>query len=331
MTSATKSLGRRVARVGLAALISITGLSGASMAVRAAPSASAVDAGSVPVLSVRAAAECPSGEFLGDLKAHAANAAYPPPSMLVTCTDAQVVVRTNGIPTFPFVTKTPNRLRAQDFAFRFTRAPIAAESPGALNLGPIGVAVDGLPVYGPFEAPRDGTADPAADGILDDCGGHAGPAGEYHVHATPACLPADRMATPGAVVGYALDGFPIVSPLVCDDEACTSMRTVRSGWVQVSGERNVWSRYAWQDGAGDLDRCNGMTGVDGQYRYYAVSTFPYFLGCYHGDPGTNGGVGGNVRVAAEAIQGALTGRPGPPGGDTMAPPPGQPMAPRPRR
>lgn len=341
MTSAATLWGRRLARVAVAASISVTGLSASSFAVRAAPSDLGVDVGGSHVAVATASTECPTEAFLSDLVANPANGAFPPPSVSVSCTDTQVVVRTNGIPTFRFVMRTPNPLRAQDLAFRFTREPVAAPTPGALNLGAIGIAIDGLPIYGPFEAPFDGTADPAADGILDDCGGHAGPAGEYHVHATPACLPADLMMTPGAVVGYALDGYPIVAPVTCDDDACTMTRTVRSGWVQVSTDRNVWARYAWREGAGDLDRCNGMTGADGRYRYYAVATFPYFMGCYRGDPAANGGQGANVTAGAGAIpsrgQGGEGDRPsngappGRPGDFTLAPPTRQPMAPRPRR
>jgi hypothetical protein len=341
MTTTATIWGRRLARVAVAASISVTGLSASSFAARAAPGALGVDGVGSHVVVATASTECPTGAFLSGLVANPANRAFPPPSVSVSCSDTQVVVRTNGIPTFPFVTRTPNSLRVQDLAFRFTLAPVEAPVPGALNLGAIGIAIDGLPIYGPFEAPFDGTAAPEVDGILDDCGGHAGPAGEYHVHATPACLPADRMVTPGAVVGYALDGYPIVAPVTCDDDACTMTRTVRSGWVQVSTDRIVWSRYAWQEGAGDLDRCNGMTGADGQYRYYAVATFPYFMGCYRGDPVANGGHGARLTAGAGAItsrgQGAEGGRPsnGPPpvrsGELTLAPPTGQPMAPRPRR
>ena len=91
------------------------------------------------------------------------------------------------------------------------------------------------------------------------------------------------MATPDTVVGYALDGFPIMSPLLCADDDCATIVSVRSSYRQVSTARMVWSRYGYVDGLGDLDRCNGMTGPDGEYRYYAVSTFPYFLGCYTGE------------------------------------------------
>ena len=229
---------------------------------------------------------CPAGRFISYLPAHPANSGVPAPAVTVVCSDTQVVVRTNGIPTFPFVAKTPNPLRVQDFTFRIPLTPVIARTPGALNLGAIGVAVDGLPIYGPFEAPAQGTADPLADGILDSCGGHSGPSGEYHVHATPACLPADLMATPDTVVGYALDGFPIMSPLLCADDDCATIVSVRSSYQQVSTARMVWSRYGYVDGLGDLDRCNGMTGPDGEYRYYAVRTFPYFLGCYAGGVGT---------------------------------------------
>ena len=239
--------------------------------------------GESPVGAVVSA--CPAGRFLSDLPAHPANSGVPAPVVSVVCSDTQVTVRTNGIPTFPFVAKTPNPLRAQDFTFRFPRTPMGAGTPGALNLGAIGVAVDGLPIYGPFEAPAQGTADPLVDGILDNCGGHAGPAGDYHVHATPACLPADLMATPGTVVGYALDGFPIMSPVLSADQDCANTVAVRSRYQQVSTARMVSSRYGYVEGLGALDRCNGMTGPDGEYRYHAVTTFPYFLGCYVGEVG----------------------------------------------
>ncbi len=270
----------------VAGLIATVGLSFSALASshEEGPLSGVASVGTAAVGLVASA--CPVGQFVRDLRGHPANTGVPAPAMTVGCSDTQVVVRTNGIPTFPFVAKTPNPLRVQDFTFRFPLTPVVAEMPGALNLGAIGVAVDGLPIYGPFEAPAQGTADPLADGILDSCGGHTGPAGDYHIHATPACLPTELMATPGTVLGYALDGFPIMSPLLCADDDCATIVAVRSSYQQVSTARMVWSRYGYVEGLGDLDRCNGMRGPDGEYRYYAVTTFPYFLACYTGEVGT---------------------------------------------
>ena len=70
------------------------------------------------------------------------------------------------------------------------------------------------------------------------------------------------------------------------DEACEQRVTFVSGWEQTGDP----STYAWDNHAyvgGDdptvLDRCNGRVGPDGSYRYHATSTFPYILGCYHGE------------------------------------------------
>ncbi len=333
----------RIGRVGIALGLAAAGWSGGSRHASASGELSGVAALMAAPTAVASPAPCPTGTFLANLPANPANVGFPAPSVLVTCTDTRVTVRTNAIPTFAFVARTPNPLRTQDLTFRFPRVPVAASTPGALALGVIGMAVDGLPIYGPFEAPAHGSADPAADGILDACGGHTGPAGEYHVHATSACLPSGLMGMPGAIVGYALDGYPIVSPVTCTDDACTSTRTARSSWAQVSTARSAWSRYAFQEGTGDLDRCNGMTGPDGQYRYVAVSSFPYFLGCYHGEvaattggPGASAGAGRARGAAPEASmlpgrQAVPPGRPEPGGKQAVPPTPVRPMPLRPRR
>ena len=41
--------------------------------------------------------------------------------------------------------------------------------------------------------------------------------------------------------------------------------------------------YAFEEGSGDLDACNGME-VDGQYGYYLTGGFPYVLSCFTGTP-----------------------------------------------
>jgi hypothetical protein len=160
-------------------------------------------------------------------------------------------------------------------------------------LGPVGIIVDGLPLYGPNEAPQQGTGDPYLDGILDFCDGHTGPRGDYHYHARPDCLfKAEARALDGRVVGYAFDGITILAPYVCADKECTEIKKLTSSWQKTSEARNAWESHGYVAGSGDLDRCNGRVGADGKYHYYATDTFPYLLACYKGVPTRNGAGGG---------------------------------------
>ena len=97
----------------------------------------------------------------------------------------------------------------------------------------------------------------------DVCDGHPQQAGQYHYHAVPSCL---LGASKGAstVVGFARDGFPIVV------------------------ERNAAGELPTN---ADLDECHGRTSpvlLDGEvvttYHYSATYEFPYFIGCYRGEP-----------------------------------------------
>lgn len=218
---------------------------------------------------------------------------YAAPFVTATCTDDEVVVSANGIPDFTFTQVTPNRLTAQNHTWRFPRHPAIAAAPSAIPLvGAAAVAIDGLPIFGPTEAPRDGSRDPFLDEILDFCNGHTAPGGVYHFHARPECLIAGREGTPYLVLGYAFDGFPILGPWVCDDAACTSVREVQSGWEQVEASYGAtieaaWDAHRYVEGRSELDRCNGML-VDGLgYAYFATDTFPYLMGCYRGTPTAN--------------------------------------------
>lgn len=222
---------------------------------------------------------CPRGAFLS---VASANSGYPAPKLSVSCTATELVVVSNGIPNFTFVQKTPNGLVAQSYTWRIPLSPTAAATPAALPLGAIGVAVNGLPIYGPMEAPAQGSADPLLDGILDSCNGHTGPRGEYHLHARPDCIFETIAGQTSLVIGYAFDGYPIMAPYVCEDAGCGSVRELRSSYVKTSDARAAFEANTYVPGAGDLDQCNGMTGADGRYRYYATTSFPYFMGCFHG-------------------------------------------------
>lgn len=239
---------------------------------------------------------CPAELFLLDPQAHPANGAYPDPELAVDCTQEHLVVRSNGIPSFAFRQITPNDLQAQDYTWRIPRDARLADAPSDIPLlGPVAIMIDGLPIYGPNEAPTQGTADPYLDQILDACNGHTAQRGDYHYHARADCLlpavehPRDWV---GRVVGYGFDGFPILAPWVCVDEGCREVRMLESSWRRTQDLRNAWEAHEYVAGSGDLDRCNGRRDESGAYHYYATDSFPYLLGCYAGTPEDNGGAGG---------------------------------------
>ena len=74
------------------------------------------------------------------------------------------------------------------------------------------------------------------------------------------------------------------------------MKKLTSSWQRTQDVRDAWEAHEYVEGSGDLDRCNGQVGPDGEYRYYATDSFPYLLGCYVAEPIRNrsrdGGGGG---------------------------------------
>ncbi len=243
---------------------------------------------------------CGAKHFM-DVSTYDQTQAYPDPELEAECTETELVVRSNGIPNFEFVRTTPNDLQAQDYTWRMPITPTALAEPVDIPLlGPVAIAVNGLPIYGPNEAPTHGTADPVLDEILDFCAGHTAQRGDYHFHARPDCLYEDDEGNISLVIGYAFDGYPIVAPWVCVDGDCRRTRKLESSWRRTRDLRNAWEAHEYIEGAGDLDRCNGIEGEEGSYRYVASDTFPYLLGCYHGEAtvnrqGDGGGGGGGER------------------------------------
>lgn len=226
--------------------------------------------------------DCPAAHFLS-VQAHPANGAYPAPQLSATCTGSTLVVQSNGIPNFEFVQITPNRLQAQNYNWEIPLNPRPAAQPGDIPaLGAVAVAVNGIPIFGPNEAPQDDWGDPYLDGLLDYCNGHTAQQGIYHFHARPDCIFANIEGQVGLVIGYAFDGYPILAPYICQTEDCSQTQKVTSSWQRTQDVRNAWEAHQYVAGSGNLDRCNGMEMADGSYAYFATDTFPYFLACYHG-------------------------------------------------
>jgi hypothetical protein len=241
-------------------------------------------------------ADCAADHFI-EVGRGATNSQYPDPLLEVSCDGETATIRTNNIPNFAFVQTTPNALQAQDYTITIPQNPVVADETTAVPLvGISAIAVNGLLIFGPTEAPQDGSRDPYLDQILDDCNGHTAQQGNYHFHARPDCIFETIDGQVGLVIAYALDGFPILAPYLCVDAACTQTVEVASSWQLTNPAVDAaWEQHSYVAGSGDLDACNGMFLDDSSYVYFATDTFPYFMGCYVGEVGLNGNaLGGNA-------------------------------------
>jgi hypothetical protein len=226
-----------------------------------------------------------------------ANTEYPDPELTARCTDTTLIVESNAIIGYEYQAMTPNPLEAQAFVWEIPLTPTALATPVDIPLlGTVGFTRNGIPIYGPNEGPiPDPYGDPIYNAIVDWCLGHTGGDADYHYHAILAeCVLQDPPAAdgPSPILGFALDGYPIYGPRACVDVACTEIIEVRSGWVATGDPTTyAWDNHSYVGGSDRaiLDECNGRVQPDGSYGYHATETFPYVLGCYHGEADTGGG------------------------------------------
>ena len=180
----------------------------------------------------------------------------------VEVTDELLIVHSNGLPdhtTGQFPNRfNPNRILEQNYTFRIPRHPVFSEKVTRTPMGPIGVAINGVPFYNPYNAEGQ---DAAKNEVFDECCGHPDPMGRYHYHIYPRCVHTSFRDEPGEhspLIGYAFDGFAIYGP---------------------NGEGGK--------APADLDECNGHWDAQRGYHYHVTNKFPYLLGGYHGvvEPG----------------------------------------------
>jgi arylsulfate sulfotransferase len=231
------------------------------------------------------------------------------PKVTVTCSTTEVSVASNGIPNFDSVGNGRGGVDAtysvNQKTWKFPTNPTKAASTTSLTnvLGAIGVLVNGVQFYTPVEAPMDGFADAVKNGYTNFCGGHVD---QYHFHGFPECFFNQttlggtttflKDKTPGVVVGYAFDGFPVKSPY----ETCTTgadcvngVREIVSGYKYTgTGSYSTEAAFSFNTyiagyNGSTLDKCNGKTDSDGNYAYYATRQFPYYLACYVGTKTAN--------------------------------------------
>ena len=154
---------------------------------------------------------------------------------------------------------------AQNFwgsnAWRIPLNPAIASTTTSAVDGPIGVAINGVPIFNPCKQGGCQNGDTKALGELDSCNGHAGRADDYHYHAAPSCMMVGKPPNYWDThpVGWALDGFAIM------------------------GYNNPDGSVATRDAT-----CGGNTvatpNAPAGYAYHVTDQSPYVLSCFRGSP-----------------------------------------------
>ncbi len=195
----------------------------------------------------------------------------------------------------------PNTISAQRHSFRVPLKPQVADKITPRTMGKFGIAINGVP-FDPGANEfwqgdrRSGWQYEAMSGKidlgLDQNQAHVQPTGSYHYHGLPTGLVAvlgsdkNRML----LIGYAADGFPIYTPSGYSqpDDERSPLKRLKSSYRVKTGRRpsgpggaydgTFVQDYEFVKGAGDLDECNGRTGVTPEYpqgTYYYVITDEY--------------------------------------------------------
>ena len=187
----------------------------------------------------------------------------------VGCDSTYGYIAANGLATHTMMNGiTASNLQfplAQNFygsnAWKIPLNPAIAASTTSANDGPIGMAINGVPIFNPCKQGGCQNGDTKVLGELDVCNGHAGRADDYHYHAAPTCLMASKPAAYWDThpLGWALDGFGIF------------------------GYNNPDGTVATRDAV-----CGGntttVTGAPAGYSYHVTDTTPYVLACFRGTP-----------------------------------------------
>lgn len=192
-----------------------------------------------------------------------------------------VVIRATGVPDHKSVyfASTDSRYEAytgtnknfnsngfqiveQQLTFRIPLNPKAATTHASTPLGPIGIAVNGVPIFNQYNGQNRPLT--AEINSFDQYNGHPQQTGQYHYHVEP--LGITQKNGSSALIGFLLDGFPVYGPI-------------------ENGKRITNA---------DLDELHGHVGVTadyprGIYHYHVTTEDPYINGAgFYGTPGTIG-------------------------------------------
>jgi hypothetical protein len=149
-------------------------------------------------------------------------------SVVLSFTDKHLVMQSKNLPNHPtavfpdrlqFIDGNPNYIQEKRNTWYIPLEPsenpkrvaMSEENKRALPMGPIGVAMNGVVFFNPF----DHIAEADAVWRLDRCCGHPSPSNSYHYHKYPVCVNtpwADDGTGHSPLIGFAFDGFPVYGP-----------------------------------------------------------------------------------------------------------------------
>jgi YHYH protein len=243
-----------------------------------------------------------------------------------SCSSTTRTLAGNGVPdhevgTFPN-DNNPNTISAQTASATYTLSPVATSTATTLGgpAGALGYAVNSVK----FDPDTGGSCNDAGTSCsliggtgnwrmealgqtsfnfgVDSSNAHVQPTGEYHYHGLPEGFVTKlNKGTAMSLIGWAADGFPIYARYGYTTATdATSAIKVMTGSYRTKAtpdtNRPATTLYAmgtfkqdWEyvSGLGDLDECNGRTGVTpefpkGIYHYYATDTYPFVQRCVKG-------------------------------------------------
>ena len=162
---------------------------------------------------------------------------------------------------FSFV-KNPNSIIEQSGTFKIPLHPALNPTHSATPLGPIGIALDGVPFFNQYAGPSQPLTGEIAS--FDQYYGHPQQSGVYHYHVEPLYLTTVR-STKSGLMGFLLDGFPVYGPKEEDGtDVSSSLLDVYHGHTHAT-----------------VDYPNGT------YHYHFTPDAPYLNGSgFYGTPGT---------------------------------------------
>lgn len=227
----------------------------------------------------------------------------------------------NGTPTAIEIIRnfdlTPEKAASVTYVYNETGGP----TPSNDNFWKFGSAVNGVEFHPmglkPWEHPDTGEENWEWQAAvykenqtdLDAYGAHVTSAGNYHYHGDIVALAdVEDGSRHSLIYGFAADGFPIYYKYgyTNENDPSSAIKELKSSYQLKSGSRtgtgvagedypdgthdgSYIQDFEYVDALGDLDECNGRTGVtpeypEGTYYYVITADFPVTPNCFVGTP-----------------------------------------------
>lgn len=166
----------------------------------------------------------------------------------------------NGTGTFSI---NPNRIAEQSLTFKIPVNPAQATNHSSTPMGPMGVAVNGIPLFNQYAA----GGSPLTNEIysFDQYSGHPQQQGQYHYHIEPTYITANKGKD--ALIGFLLDGFPVYGPMENGATVDAASLDVYHGHFAVTADYPGGIYHYHTTAAAPYINGNGFYGTAGTVTY----------------------------------------------------------------